>query len=103
MDEATEYEDISIIVLTYDNQHIHWGEKTKHGRYGTLWHKDIQNYLKTLRKTIERETKKGNLNRQETKLKYFVAGEYGELKKRPHYHLVLFGLNGLKHKKHSLS
>lgn len=100
MDELTWYNDICIIILTYDTKYINWGKRTQEGRFGTLWHPDVQKYIKRLRKSIHTEWKKGNLNGQEKELKYFIAGEYGDEKGRPHYHIVLYGLNGLKNKKH---
>lgn len=100
MDELTWYNDICIVVLSYDNEHITWGKRTQEGRYGTLWHPDVQKYIKRVRKAINTEWKKGNLNAQEKELKYFVAGEYGTEKGRPHYHVVFYGLNGLKNKIH---
>lgn len=45
----------------------------------SLCKRDYQNYLKRLRKAGY-------------KFKYMVAGEYGILKGRPHYHLVIFGI-----------
>ena len=93
VDESTTHKDVCIIVLTYDNEHIRYGEKTKYGRYGTLWHPDVQKFMKRLRKHIMLGRKNGTLSRDEHKLKYYIAGEYGEAKKRPHYHIALFGLN----------
>lgn len=40
----------------------------------------IQKFLKRLRKAIE-----------PVKILYLVAGEYGSLTKRPHYHMIIFG------------
>lgn len=42
--------------------------------------KDLQKYLKRLRKTVDE------------KVRYFAVGEYGDKTDRPHYHLCLFGL-----------
>lgn len=55
------------ITLTYDNENIK-----------DLNKKDIQDFLKRLRK----KTKE--------KIKYFCVGEYGENTKRPHYHMIIF-------------
>lgn len=43
---------------------------------------DMQNFLKRLRQYLGGR-----------KIKYFLCGEYGELKKRPHYHMILFGVD----------
>lgn len=45
----------------------------------TLCKDHYQKFIKRLRKRVE------------SKLKYFLVGEYGSRTKRPHYHLVLFG------------
>lgn len=46
--------------------------------------KDLQDFIKRLRKYIDKyENGK--------KIKYYGCGEYGTLKGRPHYHLVLYG------------
>lgn len=44
---------------------------------------DVQRYLKRLRITLERRYGK------ELRLRYFLCGEYGEEKGRPHYHAIL--------------
>lgn len=44
-----------------------------------LMYEDIQKFLKRLRKAYR------------GKLRYFVAGEYGEQTARPHYHMILYG------------
>ena len=72
VDESTQHKDVCIIVLTYDKEHIRWGKKTQKGRLGTLWHPDVQKFIKRLRKHIDIETKKGNLNRGEKQLKYYI-------------------------------
>ena len=74
VDESTTHKDVCIIVLTYDNEHIRYGEKTKYGRYGTLWHPDVQKFMKRLRKHIMLGRKNGTLSRDEHKLKYYIAG-----------------------------
>lgn len=68
--EATMHEQNSFITLTYENA-------PKRLQYG-----DFQNFIKRLRKsyTISEETKIG----------FFVTGEYGDLNKRPHWHAIIF-------------
>lgn len=46
----------------------------------TLCKRDVQLFMKRFRKL------------QKTKLKYYAVGEYGTKNFRPHYHLILFGL-----------
>lgn len=47
--------------------------------------KDYQNYIKRIRITFARKGFNYNIN-------YFIAGEYGSLNGRPHYHIILFGI-----------
>ena len=75
VDEATQYSDISIIVLTYDNEHIRWGEKTRYGRYGTLWHEDVQNYIKKVKMMLDRQYKKGKIGLGEATEEAIRRGE----------------------------
>lgn len=57
--------------LTYDDAHL--------PAHGTLVKRHHQLFLKKLRQRIE------------VKVKYYLAGEYGEENHRPHYHFLLFG------------
>lgn len=63
------------ITLTYDNAHL---PRTANG-FKTLRKKDVQNFFKRLRKL-----------HGTSKIKYYVAGEYGGKTRRPHYHIILF-------------
>nr|QJB20319.1 MAG: replication initiator protein [Microvirus sp.] len=47
-----------------------------------LWKRDVQLFLKRLRKDIAPDV-----------IKYYAAGEYGDRFGRPHYHLIIFGLS----------
>lgn len=47
----------------------------------SLCKEDFQKYMKRLRKSLE-----------PLKVRFFAVGEYGGKHKRPHYHLLLFGL-----------
>lgn len=71
------------VTLTYDDEHVPAAEyKTEEGKSYkgiSLRKKDVQDFIKRLR------DHKGNL-------KYLCCGEYGT-KGRPHYHLIIFGLN----------
>ena len=96
--EAKDYpkEQVWFITLTYDDDHVpgmivKTGEIMRKVQYTwkpgekrpesvqILLYEDIQKFLKRLRKAY-----KG-------KLRYFVAGEYGEQTARPHYHMILYG------------
>lgn len=60
------------ITLTYNDQNLPWDNSLDHSHF--------QKFIRSLRK------KTG------AKLRFFVAGEYGEQESRPHYHAVIFGL-----------
>lgn len=64
----------SAITLTYDDEHIPYGH--------SLDHRDVQLFIKSLRNTG-------------FDFSYLMCGEYGEETSRPHYHLVLFGVDFL--------
>lgn len=64
----------SFVTLTYDEDHL--------PDDGQLSKRDVQLYLKRLRKSLEPR-----------KIRYYLAGEYGPQTKRPHYHAVLFGVH----------
>lgn len=62
------------ITLTYDNEHLPLNQ--------TLVKSDLQKFLKRLRRDL------GN-----RRIKYFACGEYGTKTQRPHYHLIVLGLD----------
>ena len=89
-------EEVWFITLTYDDDHVpgmivNTGEIMRKVQYvwkpgekrpesvQTLLYTDVQKFLKRLRKAYR------------GKLRYFVAGEYGEQTARPHYHMILYG------------
>ena len=62
------------VTLTYDDAHLPAG--------AVLQKKDVQNWLKFLRKVLHPR-----------RIRYFLVGEYGEQFERPHYHVILYGVN----------
>lgn len=74
--ESYKHGDSSFITLTYDEDHLPEG--------GTLVPKDAQDWLKRLRLAIAPR-----------KMRYFLAGEYGDETWRPHYHVAAFGIGAL--------
>lgn len=82
MHEASLHEDNCFITLTYDDDNIPDDK--------SLLHKDVQDFFKRLRKSIEPK-----------KIRYFACGEYGEKLGRPHYHAILFGIDFDDKKKYS--
>lgn len=62
-----------MITLTYDDDHL--------PDDGKLSRHDVQKWLKRIR--------------HKTKLRYVIAGEYGDKTRRPHYHAAIFGRDWL--------
>ncbi|QCS36524.1 replication initiator protein [Capybara microvirus Cap3_SP_444] len=73
--ESQDHEFNYFLTLTYDNSYL--------PANGSLVKKDVQLFIKRLRKYIDSHV--GSYN-----IKYFLCGEYGEHSHRPHYHLLLF-------------
>lgn len=70
-------ENAHFLTLTYSDEHLCYGAISE---FATLVRSDIQLFMKRLRK------------RCDSKLKYYVAGEYGSRTYRPHYHAIIFNL-----------
>lgn len=71
------------VTLTYDNDHIHWSQFDDNNCpiFGTLDKRDCQLFMKRLRKEFE-----------DVKIRFYLAGEYGEHTLRPHYHAIIYGI-----------
>lgn len=81
LDETQAHKYNSFLTLTYAPKYLPTNEKGAH----PLIKKDIQNFLKRLRIAYDR-------GKVTTKLEgYFLCGEYGTKKHRPHYHILAFG------------
>lgn len=76
MHESLYWDSCIFLTLTYDEDH-----KPKNG---SLVPNDLTKFFKRLRKAIGKR-----------KIKYFACGDYGDEKDRPHYHVILFGLDFL--------
>lgn len=72
MHEAQLHQNNCFITLTYDNTHL--------PSNGGLHYEDFQLFIKRLRKSL------GN-----SRIRYYMAGEYGENFGRPHFHACIFG------------
>lgn len=95
--EASMHTHNCMVTLTYDDDHMPPG--------GSLWHRDVQLFLKRMRKAVSREygreqavsevsAARGSASRflsTDGKVRYLLCGEYGDATGRPHYHLILFG------------
>lgn len=71
--ELQQHEKAAFTTLTYDDEHLP----------PTLRKRDLQLFLKRLRKRLDR-----SIN-----LRFFASGEYGEHTTRPHFHAILYGLS----------
>lgn len=74
------------ITLTYNYKNLRVNKETipynKHDKCGTLHQEDVQLFLKRLRQQIKPK-----------KIKYIYSAEYGDLHWRPHYHMIIYGIN----------
>lgn len=77
------------LTLTYNKKNLRLCNKelfipqAEGDKGGNLDKEDMKNFLKRLRK---------KLDKHEIKIKYLYCGEYGGLRKRPHYHALLIGV-----------
>lgn len=72
--EASLYDDNCFITLTYEDKYLPQG--------GSLVKSDFQKFMKRLRFRFP-----------DTKIRYFMCGEYGETFGRPHYHACIFNFD----------
>lgn len=81
--EAQCHENNLFLTLTYDEEHL---------RSPKLIYEDWQLFIKRLRERITRD-----ITSKEAKdalyIPYMVTGEYGDKRKRPHWHAILFNYN----------
>jgi hypothetical protein len=72
--EATFYPESVFATLTYDSEHL--------PADGCVSVREAQLFIKRLRRSIE-----------PGRCRYFICGEYGETSLRPHYHVIIFGVD----------
>lgn len=72
MHEAKMHNHSAFVTLTYRDDKIPPG--------GTLVKRDLQLFMKRLRKSYDRQ------------IRFYACGEYGDTTQRPHYHLLLFNV-----------
>jgi hypothetical protein len=77
--EAEFHQEKCFITLTYNDKELPVLEVGEE-KIPTLYKPDYQKFLKRLRKKLK-----------DTKIKYFLCGEYGEKEGRPHYHIIILG------------
>lgn len=108
MKEAEKYENNYFITLTYNDNTVPYADNTSWDQYDinpddpqgekikthqerkndgtwgpTLYPKDMETFLNTLRKHFRSKP------RNHEGIKYFYCGEYGSETQRPHYHIIL--------------
>lgn len=81
LEESKDHFDCTFLTLTYKDDQLPYGEI-----YPSLCKKDIQNFLKRFRKELSTRD-------ISQKIRYYAVGEYGQNTKRPHYHLIIFGVS----------
>lgn len=74
MHEASLHDDNCFVTLTYNDEHL----PSDLG----LHHRDFQLFMKRLRKAFP-----------DIRPRYYMCGEYGGQFGRPHFHVILFGIN----------
>ncbi len=72
----------TFLTLTYDDEHL----PVSPSGFATLRKDDVQKFFKRLRRNFDRYSS----GRQ---FKYFAVGEYGDSTSRPHYHIIMMGLD----------
>lgn len=73
------HEKTSFLTLTYDDEHLP-EDSSVHKR-------ELQLFFKRLRKELSKEDRK---------IVYYACGEYGDQFGRPHYHVIMFGMDNSK-------
>lgn len=92
--ESLYHDQNSFITLTYNDENLppcnheaanfETGELCEESFIHSLKRKDVQDFLKRLRRHEEYHNSVNNI-------RYFGCGEYGPKNYRPHYHIILFG------------
>lgn len=77
------YINLAFLTLTYNVENL----PINHNYQMTLRKKDIILYLKAVREKLRRDMKK--TNQKLLDYLYYLSGEYGEERHRPHYHVIL--------------
>lgn len=82
MCESHEWSSSIFLTLTYDDLNVPNLGVPSPPYYASLYPRDLTLFLKRLRKSLG-----------DRRIKYYACGEYGSNTYRPHYHLIIFGLD----------
>lgn len=81
--EAQMHDDNCFITLTYNDDNLHYVVDMETGELSpTLVKRDWQLFMKKLRWEFK-----------DVKIRFYMAGEYGDQSARPHYHACIFGFD----------
>nr|QJB19757.1 MAG: replication initiator protein [Microvirus sp.] len=80
MQEAKVSSSAYFVTMTYNTDHV----PISPNGFMTLSKSDVQKFWKRLRKL------------QNSKIKYYLAGEYGSQNHRPHYHAIVFNVENIE-------
>lgn len=83
----------SFVTLTYDEYHLHWN---KGSVYPTICDRDLVKFKDNLRYHVNLIPDEvfPEFNRKDFKIA--ACSEYGDIRERPHFHLLIFGLDWQK-------
>lgn len=84
--EGYKHDASCFITLTYSDDELPYVE-TPEGHLPSLCRRDVQLFVKRLRKKLSKHF--GELGR----FRFYICGEYGPQTNRPHYHGILFGVD----------
>lgn len=79
------------VTLTYDDEHLNFNDYVNYetgevGQSPTLVPDDVSKFIKNLRRHLDYHFP------HHPDISFFACGEYGTITHRPHYHLIIFGL-----------
>ena len=77
MHEAQMHDASSFLTLTFDSE--------KYWNVNSLDHREFQKFMKRMRKRLWKDFR--------IRVRFYMAGEYGDEYGRPHYHVCLFGFD----------
>lgn len=104
MHESQLHQYNSFVTLTYDDEHLPENRSLQKADF-TAFMKKLRGRLDTLKKALSKDAMSGvqtpylvtyqdaDMGLRPIPPRFYMAGEYGELTARPHYHACIFGLD----------